>query len=95
MREINGLIEDLLKEHGKEEFTNVIKLTLPATEKNHKKFRKAIIDTLQHLREMNIRSAINGGDDALGKFYETFLKNANGAKEMGIVLTPRHIISLP
>ena len=91
MREINGLIEDLLKEHGKEEFAGVIKLRLPATEKNHKKYRKAIIDTLQHLREMNIRSAINGGDDALGKFYETFLKYANGAKEMGIVLTPRHV----
>ena len=40
---------------------------------------------------MNIRSAINSGDDALGKFYETFLKYANGAKEMGVVLTPRHI----
>ena len=91
MREINGHIEDLLREHGKEEFAGVIKLTLPATEKNHKKYRKAIIEVLQHLREMNIRSAINSGDDALGKFYETFLKYANGAKEMGIVLTPRHI----
>ena len=91
MREINGLITDILRHHGKEEFADMIKLKLPATEKNHKKFRKAIVDTLQHLREMNIRSAINGGDDALGKFYETFLKYANDAKEMGIVLTPRHI----
>jgi len=91
MREVNGLIEDLLKQHGKEEFADVIKLRLPATEKNHKRYRKAIVETLQHLREMNIRSAINGGDDALGKFYETFLKYANGAKEMGVVLTPRHI----
>ncbi len=91
IREINGLIEDLLRQHGKGEFAGAIKLALPATEKNHKKFRKAIIETLQHLREMNIRSAINSSDDALGKFYETFLKYANGAKEMGIVLTPRHI----
>ncbi|MXV97922.1 MAG: N-6 DNA methylase [Acidimicrobiaceae bacterium] len=91
MREINGLIEDLLHKHGKQDFTKVIALTLPATKKNHRKFRQAIIDTMQHLREMNIRSAINGTDDALGKFYETFLKYANGAKEMGIVLTPRHI----
>ena len=91
MREINGLVGDLLTQHGKREFVDIIKLTLPATEKNHRKFRKATIDTLQHLREMNIRSAINGADDALGKFYETFLKYANGAKEMGIVLTPRHI----
>ena len=91
MREINGNIEDLLRQHGKVEFANVIKLMLPATAKNHRKYRRAIVDTLQHLREMNIRSAINSGDDALGKFYETFLKYANGAKEMGIVLTPRHI----
>ena len=91
MREVNGLIEDLLRRHGKEEFAKVIELRLPATEKNHKRYRKAIVETLQHLREMNIRSAINSGDDALGKFYETFLKYANGAKEMGVVLTPRHI----
>lgn len=91
IREINGLIRDLLSDYEKEEFSTVIGLAPPATEKNHFKFRKAIVETLQHLREMNIRSAINSGDDALGKFYETFLKYANGAKEMGIVLTPRHI----
>ena len=90
-REINGNIKELLKDHGKEEFADAISIPKPATEKNHQKYRKSIVDTLQHLREMNIRSAIKSGDDALGKFYETFLKYANGAKEMGIVLTPRHI----
>ena len=29
--------------------------------------------------------------DVLGKFYEVFLKYGNGAKEIGIVLTPRHV----
>ncbi|MCY4292195.1 MAG: N-6 DNA methylase [Roseovarius sp.] len=91
IREINGLIEDILREKGKEDFAKVIGLQPPATEKNHDKFRTAIVETLQHLREMNIRSAINSGTDALGQFYETFLKYANGAKEMGVVLTPRHI----
>ena len=91
VREINGNIKDLLRDHGKEEFADTIKLTPPASEKNHKKYRKAIVETLQHLRQMNIRSAINSGDDALGKFYETFLKYSNDAKKMGIVLTPRHI----
>lgn len=90
-REVNGNIEELLRDHGKEEFAKTISLKLPATQKNHQKYRSAIVETLQHLREMNIRSAINSEDDALGKFYETFLKFANGAKEMGIVLTPRHI----
>ncbi len=91
VREINGNITDLLREHRKEEFAETIKLNPPASEKNHKKYRKAIVETLQHLRHMNIRSAINSGDDALGKFYETFLKYSNDAKKMGIVLTPRHI----
>ena len=49
---------------------------------------------MQHLREINIRSAINSGTDALGQFYETFLKYTNDANEMGIVLTPRHITKL-
>lgn len=31
------------------------------------------------------------GSDVLGRFYETFLKYGNGAKDLGIVLTPRHI----
>jgi type I restriction enzyme M protein len=34
---------------------------------------------------------MNSSADILGKFYEVFLKYGNGAKEIGIVLTPRHI----
>ncbi len=34
---------------------------------------------------------MNSGADVLGKFYEVFLKYGNGAKEIGIVLTPRHL----
>lgn len=93
-QEVNSNIDQILREHGKEDFKDTISLALPATDKNHSAFRKAIVETLQHLREMNVRSAINSGDDALGKFYETFLKYANGAKEMGIVLTPRHITKM-
>ena len=87
-------MELLLRKHGKSEFFDTIKLAMPATQKNHKNFRTAIVEVIGQLREMNVRSAINSGDDALGKFYETFLKYANGAKEMGIVLTPRHITKL-
>lgn len=89
--EVNGNIRHILTEHGKGDFADTIGLTLPATSNNHNDYRKSIVETIQHLREMNVRSAINSNDDALGKFYETFLKYANGAKEMGIVLTPRHI----
>ena len=91
VREVNGCILDFLGLHGKRNFAPAVQLTEPVSESNHYKYRRAIVETLQHLREMNIRSAINSGDDSLGKFYETFLKYANGAKEMGIVLTPRHI----
>ena len=34
---------------------------------------------------------MSSGTDVLGKFYEVFLKYGNGAKEIGIVLTPRHL----
>jgi len=34
---------------------------------------------------------MRAGSDILGKFYEGFLKYGNGAKDLGILLTPRHI----
>ena len=89
--DVNGRIESLLTRHGKEDFRAEVSLKLPNTQENHRKYWSAIVQTMQHLREMNIRSAINSGTDALGQFYETFLKYANDANEMGIVLTPRHI----
>ena len=35
---------------------------------------------------------MNSEADILGKFFETFLRYGNDAKELGIVFTPRHII---
>jgi type I restriction-modification system DNA methylase subunit len=35
---------------------------------------------------------MNSGVDILGKFFETFLRYGNDAKELGIVFTPRHVI---
>ena len=89
--EINGRIESILTEQGKGDFLNFIKLSPPASADNHIKFKSALVQTLQELRSLNIRSAMNSGTDVLGKFYEVFLKYGNGAKEIGIVLTPRHI----
>lgn len=91
VQDINTRIKALLQQHGKQEFAREVELRLPSTTENHRKYRDAIVQTMQSLREMNIRSAINSGTDALGEFYETFLRYANDAKEMGIVLTPRHI----
>jgi len=84
--DVNARITALLTDHGKEDFRSEVALKLPNTPENHRKYWAAIVQTMQHLREMNIRSAINSGTDALGQFYETFLKYANDAAEIGIVL---------
>ncbi|MCD4666818.1 SAM-dependent methyltransferase [archaeon] len=91
IKEINARVEHILEEQEKPEFYKIIKLNLPSKSDNHVKFRKALVDTIQELRSINIRSALDSGTDILGKFYEVFLKYGNGAKEIGIVLTPRHI----
>jgi type I restriction-modification system DNA methylase subunit len=91
INDINGRVKSVLNKQGKPEFYEYIKLSLPATEDNHIKFKNALVSTIQELNNLNIRSAMNSGTDVLGKFYEVFLKYGNGAKEIGIVLTPRHI----
>jgi hypothetical protein len=89
--EINARAERVLKTQGKSDFFKYIQIALPPTEDNHIKFKTALVRTIQELNILNIRSAMNSGTDVLGKFYEVFLKYGNGAKEIGIVLTPRHV----
>lgn len=88
---INSRVDVVLKREEKPEFARFVKIDLPSSADNHKKFKKAIVLTIQELLGLNIRSAMKSGKDVLGKFYEVFLKYGNGAKEIGIVLTPRHI----
>lgn len=88
---INSRVELVLKNNEKPEFARYVKIDLPSSEDNHSKFKKAIVLTIQELLGLNIRSAMTSGKDVLGKFYEVFLKYGNGAKEIGIVLTPRHV----
>jgi len=89
--EINLRAMRVLKKEGKEEFYRCIEISPPTSEENHGKFKEALVLTFQELQNLNIRSAMNSGTDVLGKFYEVFLKYGNGAKEIGIVLTPRHL----
>lgn len=91
IQEINARAKRVLSTHSKSEFFPYIELALPPTEDNHVKFKTALVKTVQELNLLNIRSAMNSGTDVLGQFYEVFLKYGNGAKEIGIVLTPRHI----
>jgi len=89
--DINTRSAALLKEHGKPEFAPFVRILPPSNTSNHVKFRQALVQTIQELRNLNIRSAMNSSTDVLGQFYEVFLKYGNGAKEIGIVLTPRHV----
>lgn len=91
INELNSRAEEILHEKDKREFIDCIKISVPPTPDNHIKFRKALLETMQEFDSVNIRSAMNSGTDILGRFYEQFLKYGNGSKEIGIVLTPRHI----
>ncbi len=89
--EINARVNSVLQKEGKPEFYEYIKIALPTTTENHIKFKGALVKTIQELNNLNIRSAMNSGTDVLGSFYEVFLQYGNWAKEIGIVLTPRHV----
>ena len=91
IKEINARAEEVLKRNNKVNFFPSVQLNLPPSPDNHVKFRRALVNTIQALMHLNIRSTMFSGTDLLGKFYEVFLKYGNGAKEIGIVLTPRHI----
>jgi len=88
---INSRVDLELKRAKKPEFSKFIHIDTPSSEDNHNKLKRAIVLTIQELLQLNIRSAMKSGKDVLGRFYEVFLKYGNGAKEIGIVLTPRHI----
>lgn len=89
--DINTRTRAVLRRQGKAEFHPFVLIQPPTNSENHVKFRAAIVQTIQELNNLSIKSAMNSGADVLGKFYEVFLKYGNGAKEIGIVLTPRHI----
>ncbi len=88
---VNSLIKKKLRAVGKEGFYDFIKLEVPPSKENHMKYREAVVDTLKELQTLDIKNAMASGRDILGNLYEKFLKYGNWAKEIGIVLTPRHI----
>ena len=91
IEEVGSRAKHVLRRHGKPEFAPFITIIPPTNSDNHLKYKRAVVQTLQELRNLNIKSAMNSSTDVLGQFYEVFLKYGNGAKEIGIVLTPRHI----
>ncbi|MXW54020.1 MAG: N-6 DNA methylase [Gammaproteobacteria bacterium] len=89
--DINARVRNVLRAQGKSGFREQINIPLPSAAENHVKFRRALVESLQELRGLNIHSAMQSGADWLGTFYEVFLKYARWSRDLGIVLTPRHI----
>lgn len=89
--DINSRARGELRKYDKESFFKEININQPTSRDNHAKNRNALVRSVGILRDLNIASTINSGRDILGQCYEQFLKYANDAKEIGIVLTPRHI----
>ncbi len=88
---INSRAHQVLRRYQKESFFDSIRLYLPERESAKKKYKEALVQTFHLLKKIDIQAAMYSGTDVLGKFYEVFLKYGNGAKDIGIVLTPRHI----
>jgi type I restriction enzyme M protein len=91
VKDINNRAENVLLENSKRDFFKHIEIKLPSNKDAQKKYKKSLVLKMFELLKINIKAAMNSGTDVLGKFYEVFLKYGNGAKDIGIVLTPRHI----
>lgn len=91
VQDVNSRATRILDQQNKLAFADHVRLPLPAAKDNHAKLRRALVETLQDLRGLNIHSAMKTGADWLGTFYEVFLKYARWAQDLGIVLTPRHV----
>jgi type I restriction-modification system DNA methylase subunit len=91
IKDINNRAEEMLIRHNKRSFFDHIEIKLPSKDEALAKYKTALVKTFFALKKINIKAAMRSGTDVLGKFYEVFLKYGNGAKDIGIVLTPRHI----
>lgn len=91
VKDVNNRAEEVLISHNKRDFLKHIEIKLPSKAEAQKKYKNALVKTIFALERINIKAAMNSGTDILGKFYEVFLKYGNNAKDIGIVLTPRHI----
>lgn len=91
VKDINNRAENVLLNNSKREFFKHIEIKLPSNSDAQVKYKKSLVTTMFELQKINIKAAMNSGSDVLGQFYEVFLKYGNGAKDIGIVLTPRHI----
>jgi len=88
LRQINANVDSALDACGKSDLKHIFKIR-----GNSAKLKRKLPLIFHNLDRLNIRALMNTGADVLGKFFETFLRYGNDAKELGIVFTPRHIIN--
>ncbi|HYE69775.1 MAG TPA: N-6 DNA methylase [Anaerovoracaceae bacterium] len=91
VQDINDRAKDVLISHSKRQYAEHIKISLPHEAAAQQKYKGALVKVLLLLRKINITAAIISGHCLLGKFYEVFLNYGNGAKDIGIVMTPSHV----
>jgi type I restriction-modification system DNA methylase subunit len=89
--DINSRAKNVLDHFGKGQFFQYIEIDLPEKRDAKLKWKQAFVSTIFQLKKIDIKAAMKAGSDILGTFYETFLKYGNGAKDLGILLTPRQI----
>lgn len=86
VRGINARVDKTLKQYGKPALIKQFRIRLPAS---GGRYGTAIMLVIKQLMALGLPQAMQ--PDLLGRFYEVFLKYGNSAKDIGIVLTPRHI----
>ena len=87
IQQINANVGSALDASNKSELKQIIRIRGKSL-----KLKRKLPLILHNLDRLNIKALMNTGADVLGKFFETFLRYGNDAKELGIVFTPRHII---
>lgn len=88
INDINSRAEKVFRDSGRTELWELIKIR-PSNETLEGQAR-ALSNIISYLKEADILHVAQSAD-VLGPFFESFLRYGNTSKELGIVLTPRHI----
>jgi len=88
INDINSRAEKVFRDSGRNELWELIKIR-PSNETLEGQAR-ALSDIISYLKEADILHVAQSAD-VLGPFFESFLRYGNTSKELGVVLTPRHV----
>lgn len=88
LSDLNSRAALVFEAAGKREVWEQVKVRHAAEHKSD--LSRALQQIIGHLREADILNLISK-TDILGNFFENFLRYGNTSKDLGIVLTPRHI----